>query len=126
MLRAARHRVANALQVASGWAQLEETERALAGLERIVREEALLSTLTRSASEEQQWAFWQILADAEEAGLRIAFGGAAEHVRPQTLAEVLPVLREAVGGGRRGAFAVVCAADGVHLDWHEEDSDVRR
>ncbi len=52
-VRAARHRTANALQVAFGWAQLEEPQKVRESLERIVREEALLSALGRSGDEGQ-------------------------------------------------------------------------
>lgn len=125
-VRAARHRMANALQVAFGWAQLGEAEKVQDSLERIVREEALLSALSRSADEEQQDALWQLMADAEEAGQALAFSGQPGEIRPGMLQDLVPQLRQALAERRAGTLMVACGEDGVKVSWPEEGSNVRR
>ena len=125
-VRAARHRTANALQVAFGWAQLGEPQKVRESLERIVREEALLSALGRSGDEGQQYAFWQLMADVEESGRHLAFFGRPGAIGPAALGELLPQLAAALQAGRTDALAVTCGEDGITLSWPEEDQDVRR
>ncbi len=125
-VRAVRHRVANALQVAFGWAQLGEGGKSQAVLERLVREEALLSALGRAGGAEEQYALWQSLADAEEMGQPIAWQGDPGSVRGDTLGDLLPKLGAALGDRRTGILLVTCAAEGVTVSWSEEDLDVRR
>ncbi len=121
-----RHRVANALQVAFGWAQLGEGQKAQEALERVVREEALLSALSHAGDPEEQYALWQLLADAEEAGQPLAWQGEPGSVRPDALRHLLPQMRQALDKRRTGVLLVICAADGVTVSWPEEDLDVRR
>ena len=125
-VRAVRHRVANTLQVASGWAQLGEGEKAQEVLARMVREEALLSALGRAGDEAEQYALWQLLADAEEAGQPLAWRGEPGDIGPRTLQGLLPQLRRALADRRAGVLLIACAADGVTVSWPEEDLDVRR
>ena len=124
-VRAVRHRVANALQVAFGWAQLGEGEKSQAVLERLVREEALLSALGRAGGAEEQFALWQLLADAEEMGQPLAWQGDPATVQRDTLNDLLPKLRAALATRRTGVLLVTCAAEGVQVSWPEEDLHVR-
>ena len=118
-LRAVRHRTANQLQVAFGWAQLGEAEGAREALERLVAEEALLSALSRSGDEAEQMDFWQVFAAAERAGQALSFRGRAADVAPGALRELLPRLR---AGLARGAarVRVEVRADGTAAVAEEE------
>ena len=119
-VRAVRHRTANALQAAYGWAQLGDEERTRLSLERLVREEALLSALSRSGREAEQFRLWQLLADAEQAGRRIAFWGEAANVRPGMLTALLPQLAQALAEGGPGGLRITCGDAGVMLFSSEE------
>ncbi len=125
-VRAVRHRTANALQVAFGWAQLGEEGKARDCLERMVREEALLSALGRSGDDAQQHALWQLMADAEEAGQALAFRGEPRTVRPGMLRDVVAQLGGAIGERRAGTLVIACGEDGVTVSRAEEAQDVRR
>lgn len=125
-LRAVRHRTANALQVALGWAQLGEGDRAAEALARIVGEEALLSALGRTGSDREQYAFWQLFADAEEQGRPIALRGDPLSLQRGALAEATGCLAEALRQPRRGTILLTCGPQGIQASWPEEDNDVRR
>ncbi len=124
-VRAARHRAANALQVAAGWAQLGEGRKTQQVLERIVREEALLSALGRAGSEDEQYTLWQLLADAEETGQQLAWRGEPADVGPATLERLLPQLSQALSDRRKGVLAIACLVGDVAVSWPEEELDVR-
>jgi len=119
VVTALRHHSANGLQLALGWAQLGEAELARTALERLVREEALLSALLHSAEPGVQRAFLRLYREAECLGRGLELSGDPASVAAGALSGLVPELRrELRAGGARG-IRIHCADGAARLECWE-------